>query len=165
MISRKVLQINVDHNFHRLLTTSAKCNGMRIDKIKSVFVKSEDMDKKPSDMEIAAKNLPSNTPTLRQRISRDTIHRFWTEDKKAGYHLGPTGTWRDFVDANWTVKDMAKIGINQIKEEGKKLVEDVKNHRKRQHKLLTMPGDKPQCGNFRIFLSLRFYVKSICENL
>ena len=141
MISRKVLQINVDHNFHRWLATSAKCNGMRYEKIKSVFVKTEDMDKRPSDMEIAAKNLPSNTPTLRQRISRDSISRFFTEDKKAGYHLGPTGTWRDFVDANWTVKDMVKISINQLKEDSKKLVEDVKNHRKRQHKLLTMPGE------------------------
>ena len=26
-------------------------------------------------------------------------------------------------------------------------------------------SEVPQCGNFRIFLSLRFYVKSILENL
>merc|ERR1712018_374269 len=123
---RKVLQSNIDHNFRRWLSTSSVNSGMRWDRIKAAFVKSEDLDKRPSDAEIVAKNLPPNTPTLRERIKRDHIGKFYEMDKKAGYYLGETGTWRDFVDANLTIKDAVKIGFSQLKDECDILVKDIK---------------------------------------
>jgi len=55
-------------------------------KFRKVFVKEEDLNKRPSDLEIKRKDLPPETPTLGERINRDYYHLFHQRDEKAGYH-------------------------------------------------------------------------------
>jgi len=53
------------------------------------FVKKEDLDKRPSDLEIKKKDLPVNTPTLGERVKRDGQHLFHQNDRKHGYYSDP----------------------------------------------------------------------------
>ena len=54
-------------------------------KYRNVIVKKEDLNKRPSDLEIAKKELPENTPTLGERIDRDVYNLFHVQDEKQGY--------------------------------------------------------------------------------
>ena len=49
------------------------------------MVKKEDLNKRPSDLEIAKKDLPENTPTLGERLDRDVYNMFHVQDEKQGY--------------------------------------------------------------------------------
>ena len=94
MISYKLLQPS--HQKLRLFsTTSANCNFFK--KLRSKVVLPSDAKKRPSDLEIKKKNLPENTPTVEQRMARDQVYKFHANDKHGGYHLGPTGTWKDYI--------------------------------------------------------------------
>lgn len=53
---------------------------------RKIFVKEEDLNKRPSDLEIKAKDLPLNTPTLGERINRDVYRLFHQPTEKQGYH-------------------------------------------------------------------------------
>jgi len=55
-------------------------------KYRNLVVNPEDLDKKPSAVEIRKKDLPTNTPTLGERMNRDVYHLFHQGDEKHGYH-------------------------------------------------------------------------------
>ena len=54
-------------------------------KYRNIIVKREDLNKRPSDLEIAKKELPENTPTLGERLDRDVYNMFHVQDEKQGY--------------------------------------------------------------------------------
>eukprot|EP00092_Neocalanus_flemingeri_P017623 GFUD01019066.1.p1 GENE.GFUD01019066.1~~GFUD01019066.1.p1 ORF type:complete len:395 (-),score=116.12 GFUD01019066.1:46-1230(-) len=55
-------------------------------KYRNLFVPEEDLNKKPSALEIKQKELPTNTPTLGERLNRDVYRMFHQGDEKHGYH-------------------------------------------------------------------------------
>eukprot|EP00090_Calanus_glacialis_P019311 TRINITY_DN29690_c0_g1_i1.p1 TRINITY_DN29690_c0_g1~~TRINITY_DN29690_c0_g1_i1.p1 ORF type:complete len:384 (-),score=133.76 TRINITY_DN29690_c0_g1_i1:61-1212(-) len=55
-------------------------------KYRNLIVPVGDLDKKPSALEIKQKDLPSNTPTLGERMNRDVYRLFHQGDEKHGYH-------------------------------------------------------------------------------
>jgi len=55
-------------------------------KYRNIVVPEEDLNKKPSAVEIKQKDLPSNTPTLGERLNRDVYRLFHQGDEKHGYH-------------------------------------------------------------------------------
>ena len=55
-------------------------------KYRNLVVPEEDLNKKPSDLEIKQKELPENTPTLGERLNRDVYRLFHQADEKHGYH-------------------------------------------------------------------------------
>jgi hypothetical protein len=55
-------------------------------KYRNLVVKEEDLNKRPSDLEISQKGLPDNTPTLGERMDRDVYRTFHQADEKHGYH-------------------------------------------------------------------------------
>lgn len=120
-------------------TSPVQCGFFK--KLKSRIILDEDLDKRPSELEIKEKNLPPNTPTLRQRIDRDTVHKFHNRDRHGGYYLGPTGTWRDYVEDDMTLKDVVVDGYKQIKTEFKLLGQEIKDYNPAKE-LLNMPGKK-----------------------
>ena len=54
-------------------------------KYRNILVKKEDLNKRPSDLEIAKKELPEDTPTLGERLDRDVYNMFHVQDDKHGY--------------------------------------------------------------------------------
>ena len=54
-------------------------------KYRNIIVKKEDLNKRPSDLEIAKKELPEDTPTLGERLDRDVYNMFHVQDDKHGY--------------------------------------------------------------------------------
>ena len=101
--------------------------------IKNMFVKVSDLEKRPSDKEILAKNLPLNTPTLLHRIKRDEVHKFHVSDRHGGYHLGPTGTMRDYIDPNTTLGEVMKEGYDYMKTNTKMAKDELMSYLKLQH--------------------------------
>ena len=75
-----------------------------------------DFRKRPSDLEIEKKGLPKNTPTLEERIRRDTAGTVFVADRKGGYYRG-TGTLRDYIPKDYTLHDGVREGIKSIKDE------------------------------------------------
>jgi hypothetical protein len=55
-------------------------------KYRNLVVNEADLNKMPSDLEIAKKGLPENTPTLGERMDRDVYRTFHQADEKHGYH-------------------------------------------------------------------------------
>jgi len=55
-------------------------------KYRNIIVPREDLDKRPSDLEIQKKDLPANQPTLGERMNRDVYRMFHEADEKSGYH-------------------------------------------------------------------------------
>lgn len=55
-------------------------------KYRNLVVPEEDLNKRPSDLEIKQKELPENTPTLGERLNRDVYRLFHQADEKHGYH-------------------------------------------------------------------------------
>ena len=96
----------------RLFSTSSnKCGYFKnmkqvVKNMKGAIVWEEDFDKRPSDLEIKDKDLPTNTPTLEHRIMRDQVHKFHVYDRKAGYHLGKYGNAFDYIDDDMTLKGL-----------------------------------------------------------
>ena len=74
--------------------------------MKGSIVWEGDLDKRPSDLEIKDKDLPTNTPTLEHRIMRDQVSKFHVDDRKAGYHLGKHGNFFDHIDDDMTMKGL-----------------------------------------------------------
>ena len=107
MIVCKRLQIT-----SRLFSTTAiKCSYFKnmkqvVKNMKGSIVWEEDFDKRPSDLEIKDKDLPTNTPTLEHRIMRDQVSKFHVYDRKAGYHLGKHGNYNDYIDDDMTLKGL-----------------------------------------------------------
>ena len=99
----------------RLFSTSSnKCGYFKnmkqvVKNMKGAIVWEEDLDKRPSDLEIKNKDLPTNTPTLEHRIMRDQVHKFHVYDRKAGYHLGKYGNSFDYIDDDMTLKGLCFI--------------------------------------------------------
>ena len=97
----------------RALSTTSSVSMGKLQKFKDKFILSEaDAHKRPSDLEIAKKKLPRNTPTLAERVKRDSAGPLWVPDRHSGYHKGLTGTWRDYVDPNATALDIVKDSIS-----------------------------------------------------
>ena len=74
----------------RLLSTTPRVSKF----LSKWIVPPGDLYKKPSQDEIARKELPYNTPNLKQRIERDHDARFYELSKRGGYYSGKTGTVR-----------------------------------------------------------------------
>ena len=129
----------------RLFTTSSIQCGF-LQKIKNQLRKPEDLDKRPSDLEIKKKNLPHNTPTLQQRIERDTVHKFHVSDRHGGYHLGPTGTIFDHFEEDMTLKDMLKDGFKQLAKDTKELAKEIVTLQ--DIKVFNRPGETEYLYNF-----------------
>lgn len=53
--------------------------------LRNTLISEEDAKKRPSDLEIAQKDLPPNQPTLGERGQRDRRHMFHQMDEKHGY--------------------------------------------------------------------------------
>jgi len=140
----------------RLFSTSSnKCGYFKnmkqvVKNMKGAIVWEEDLDKRPSDLEIKDKDLPTNTPTLEHRIMRDQVHKFHVYDRKAGYHLGKYGNVFDYIDDDMTLKDVVVDGARQLKEECKLALEEVKYYAKSEHfkKCFIKPGDVQYLCNF-----------------
>ena len=97
----------------RALSTTSSVSMGKLQKFKDKFILSEaDAHKRPSDLEIAKKKLPRNTPTLAERVKRDSAGPLWVPDRHSGYHKGLTGTWRDYVDPNATAMDIVKDSLS-----------------------------------------------------
>ena len=109
MCSRHIIN-RIPHS--RLFSTSTKVCGFR-----DRLVDEKDRNKRPSDLEIRKKGLPQNTPTLGERIKRDSGGSFFSPDKKGGYYKGPTGTLRDYVDPEMTTKQIVSQGFKDLKNE------------------------------------------------
>ena len=138
----------------RLFSTSTSKCGLLMNvykKLKKSYVSEADLRKRPSELEIREKNLPPNTPILEDRIKRDLIHKFYTPDRRAGYHLpGRKGNWEDYIDDDMTLKDLVSEGSSQLKAEAKLAIKEVKDIVKCEHfrKEFTMPGDFEYFFNF-----------------
>ena len=92
-------------------TTSIKCSYFKnmkqvVKNMRGSIVWEGDLDKRPSDLEIKHKDLPTNTPTLEHRIMRDQVSKFHVDDRKAGYHLGKHGNVFDYIDDDMTLKGL-----------------------------------------------------------
>ena len=111
-VKSKSLTMKKIIRIHRNFSTSHKVFGF-----KDKFVMEKDWNKRPSDVEIRKKGLPQNTPTLAERIRRDTGSQFLEQDKKSGYHKGETGGLRDYIDPNMTTKEMVAEGFKELKEQ------------------------------------------------
>ena len=96
----------------RLFSTSTKLFGF-----KDRFVDVKDLNKRPSDLEIRKKGLPKNTPTLGERIKRDSGGPLYSPDPKGGYYKGATGTLRDYIDPEMTTKQIVSQGFKDLKNE------------------------------------------------
>jgi len=118
--------------------------------MKNSVVFEEDLDKRPSDLEIKEKELPTNTPTLEHRINRDQVYKFYVPDRKAGYHLGKYGNHFDYIDDDLTLKDIIVEGSRQLKEECKMALEEIKYVAKGEHykKLFIKQGDIQYLCNY-----------------
>ena len=111
MCSRHIIIRNPFPNC-RLFSTTTQLFGF-----KDRFVEEKDLNKRPSDLEIRKKGLPQNTPTLGERIKRDSGGPLYSPDKKGGYYKGPTGTLRDYVDPEMTTKQIVSQGFKDLKNE------------------------------------------------
>jgi len=69
-----------------LHTSSVSMKKEKKSTFRKIFVNKEDLNKRPSDLEIKKKDLPSNTPTLGERIDRDVYRLFHQSTEKQGYH-------------------------------------------------------------------------------
>ncbi len=134
-------------------TSSVNCKFLQkirnrvMDKFNEKYVLEKDLDKRPSQKEIAEKKLPPNTPTLEQRIRRDESSVFSNKDRKGGYLTGPTGTWRDYVKEDDTVGDLVKESTTQLKKEIKLYVEEKKSVEYDNY-FHTRPGDAKELWTF-----------------
>lgn len=100
----------------RIIHTSNSLHKGKLRKLREKFFEiPEDMNKRPSALEIKKKELPPNTPTLGERHRRDAPGMFHIADPKHGYYKGETGTWRDYVPKEHTLKDVIKIGFQDLK--------------------------------------------------
>ena len=95
----------------RSFVTSSALSGFK-DKI----VWGKDLNKRPSDLEIEKKGLPKNTPTLAERIRRDTPTMFYAADRKGGYYRG-SGTVHDYIPKDASLHDVVTEGFKSLKEE------------------------------------------------
>jgi len=80
----------------------------RLQRFKDRFLFEKDHHKRPSDLEIAQKGLPRNTPTLLERVKRDSNSPLYVADRKGGYHKGLSGTYADYFDPNQTTMEIVK---------------------------------------------------------
>jgi len=87
-----------------------------VSKLSDIFISNKDLGKRPSDLEIEKKGLPKNTPTLEERIRRDSNGSVFVADRKGGYYRG-TGTVRDYIPKDYTLHDGVREGLKAIKEE------------------------------------------------
>jgi len=104
-------------------------------KYRNIVVPVEDLNKKPSAVEIKQKDLPTNTPTLGERLNRDVYNLFHQVDEKHGYHnlrkypdsfkKEVIEDMKEKIDKNpiKTVKDSFKIVSNEIKQFAKEMKE------------------------------------------
>lgn len=79
-----------------------------------MFIKSGDLNKRPSQLEIQQKGLPENTPTLAERLRRGSSTIFHNPDPKDGYYKGKTGTVRDYME-DVHLEEIYREGYQQIK--------------------------------------------------
>ena len=110
----------------RCLATSPCWHGL-VSGFRDKFLKEEDYHKRPSDLEIKKKGLPSNTPTLIQKAKRDKSTNFFVTDRKSGYHMGETGTVTDYIDREMTIREMYHDSVQGIRMELNRAVEKAKN--------------------------------------
>ena len=129
----------------RLFSSSSIQCGF-IKDLKNKIVHKDDLKKRPSDLEIRKKNLPYNTPTLEQRIARDTLHKFHVSDRHAGYHLGPTGTIFDHFEEDLTFKQLIIDGATQLKDDCKLFAKEIVTME--DVKIFNRPGDTEFLYNF-----------------
>ena len=96
-------------------------------KYRNIFIKEEDLDKKPSAVEIKEKELPLNTPNLGERLNRDVYRMFHQADEKHGYH-----SIRKYPDSfSQEVTESLKEGLNTdpkktVKDSFKALTTEIK---------------------------------------
>lgn len=88
-------------------------------KYRNVVVKKEDLNKRPSDLEIAKKELPENTPTLGERLDRDVYNMFHVHDEKQGYrsHRKPGMSLQQEVYNKATAAIISPHFLNQVKQQ------------------------------------------------
>ena len=94
-------------------------------RLRDKFIFERDLNKRPSALEIKSKKLPENTPTVGERSRRSRQHLFHQSDPKHGYWMGPTGTWRDYVDPNSTTKELMRIGWEELFRQAQMAKEDL----------------------------------------
>ena len=144
MLIKKSLDLCCVSSSRLFSTSSIQCGFLK--KLKNQVVWEEDWKKRPSDLEVRKKNLPYNTPTLEQRIARDTLHKFHTPDRHAGYHLGPTGTVFDHFEEDLTLKQLIIDGYHGLKDECKLLAKEIVTME--DVKVFNRPGDTEFLFNF-----------------
>nr|ACO15263.1 Probable complex I intermediate-associated protein 30, mitochondrial precursor [Caligus clemensi] len=103
--------------------TPSKEPGL-LQKLRAKLMTPEEASERPSDLEIASKGLPSNTPTMGERARRGRCHALHIYDRKGGYYDGESGTWRDHVQ-DLSAKETLIQGAGVIKEEIRKWKDEV----------------------------------------
>lgn len=149
LICRNLLKV-------RTFVTSSALSGFK-DKI----VWGEDLNKRPSDLEIEKKGLPKNTPTLGERIRRDAKTMFYAADRKGGYYRG-TGTVRDYIPKDTTMHDVLTEGFKSIKEEIVKWRDENKDPFKFP---FTLPGKSLQIGSIKIISYNLKWLRNVSHQL
>jgi len=110
-------------------------------KYRNILVKREDLNKRPSDLEIAKKELPENTPTLGERLDRDVYNMFHVQDEKQGYrsHRKPGMSLQQEVkqqiehDIKTRPWQAFKENFQVVREEIKKFDKEVRDTVKAPH--------------------------------
>jgi len=107
---------------------SPEVNRFEIFKSKLVFP--EDLNKRPSDLEIKRKDLPPNQPTLKDRIERDEHHQFFQRTVKHGYFESKRSQMTLMEEMKIALqtrpKDALVSSFQIVKDEVKKFNQEVK---------------------------------------
>jgi len=122
----------------RLKKQKSVVEGLKKDwkkKYRNIFVNEEDLDKRPSAVEIKEKDLPSNTPTLGERLNRDVYRLFHQADEKHGYHnlrKNPESLLKETLDdlkegLDTNPKETIKDSFQTVAREIRLFAEEVKN--------------------------------------
>jgi len=167
------LVFNTTKTFHTTTDFKAKKKKSLKDqlpfagKYKNLFVPKEDLNKRPSDLEIRAKDLPPETPTLGERINRDVYHLFHQKDKKSGYHnlRKYPGMYEEVVEEmkeqlRSNPKEGFKQSFRMVKEEIRKYGEELRQNISLDPyaKVPTKPGDRRTEWEFKTEADLEQWV-------
>jgi len=150
--------VNLDR---RLLYTSPVCSKKsRLEVFRSKFLKEEDLNKRPSDLEIARKDLPPNQPTLAERAARDRVHQYHQYDRHRGYWENkPLSIIQQMeIELKKNPKQLAANSFNVVKEEVGKFQEEAKSGAYDVHKnmreSIVRPGERRKEWGFQSELEL-----------
>eukprot|EP00088_Acartia_fossae_P023675 TRINITY_DN2469_c0_g1_i1.p1 TRINITY_DN2469_c0_g1~~TRINITY_DN2469_c0_g1_i1.p1 ORF type:complete len:388 (-),score=74.90 TRINITY_DN2469_c0_g1_i1:186-1349(-) len=145
---------------HTSSVLNKKKKKTRYQEFMDKIVPQEDLNKRPSDLEIFQKDLPKNQPTLKERIERDRWHMFYQQDIKHGYWQRQPTTLMEDVQAE--LKKNPKKALTEsfkvVKSEVAKFNQERKDGdysiRKGSERALFREGDRKKEWGFQSELEM-----------